>query len=67
MAPALVKAHAELDRAAVLCYRLQPFTSERQRAEYLLGLYEQLIAPLLPAPSPNGHETAQAPDNRTSA
>jgi hypothetical protein len=31
MPPALVKAHAELDRAVDLCYRPQPFTSERQR------------------------------------
>ena len=31
MPPALVKAHADLDRAVDLCYRPQPFTSERQR------------------------------------
>ena len=50
MPPAeLVKAHADLDRAVDLCYRPQPFTSERQRMEYLFGLYEQLTAPLLPA------------------
>jgi hypothetical protein len=49
MPPALVKAHADLDRAVDLCYRTQPFTSERQRVEYLFGLYEQLTAPLLPA------------------
>jgi len=48
MPPALVKAHADLDRAVDLCYRPQPFTSERQRVEYLFGLYEQLTAPLLP-------------------
>ena len=52
MPPALVKAHAELDRAVDLCYRPQPFTSERQRVEYLFGLYEQLTAPLLPASRP---------------
>ena len=52
MPPALVKAHAELDRAVDLCYRPQPFTSERQRVEYLFGLYEQLTAPLLPASAP---------------
>ena len=46
--PALVKAHADLDRAVDLCYRPQPFTSERQRVEYLFALYEQLTAPLLP-------------------
>jgi hypothetical protein len=52
MPPALVKAHAELDRAVDLCYRPQPFTSERQRVEYLFGLYEQLTTPLLPAATP---------------
>jgi hypothetical protein len=52
MPPALVKAHAELDRAVDWCYRPQPFTSERQRVEYLFGLYEQLTAPLLPATKP---------------
>ena len=52
MPPALVKAHADLDRAVDLCYRPQPFTSERQRVEYLFGLYEQLTAPLLPPAAP---------------
>jgi hypothetical protein len=33
MPPALVKAHAESDRAVDLCYRSQPFTNERQRVE----------------------------------
>jgi hypothetical protein len=46
MPPKLVKAHAELDRAVDLCYRSQPFTSERQRVEYLFWLYEKLTAPL---------------------
>ena len=52
MPPARVKAHAELDRAVDLCYRPQPFTSERQRVEYLFGLYERFTAPLLPATRP---------------
>jgi hypothetical protein len=52
MPPALAKAHAELDRAMDLCCRPQPCTSERQRVEYLFGLYEQLTAPLLPAAKP---------------
>ena len=52
MPPALVKAHAKLYLAVDLCYRPQPFTSERQRVEYLFGLYEQLTAPLLPATKP---------------
>ena len=45
MPPALVKAHAELDRTVDLCYRPQPFTSEHQRVEYLFGLYQPLTAP----------------------
>ena len=47
MPPALVKTHAELDRAVELCYRPQPFENERQRVEYLFGLYEKLVAPLI--------------------
>ena len=49
MPPALVKAHADLDRAVDLCYRPQPFQNDRQRVEYLFALYEKLTAPLLPA------------------
>jgi hypothetical protein len=49
MPPALVKAHADLDRAVDLCYRPQPFQSDRQRVEHLFALYEKLTAPLLPA------------------
>jgi len=49
MPPALVKAHAELDRAVDLCYRPQPFDNDRQRVEHLFALYEKLTAPLLPA------------------
>lgn len=47
MPPALVKAHAELDRAVELCYRPQPFESDRQRVEHLFALYEKLTAPLM--------------------
>ena len=49
MPPALVKAHAELDRAVDLCYRPEKFESDRQRVEFLFALYEKLTAPLLPA------------------
>jgi hypothetical protein len=49
MPPELVKAHAALDRAVDRCYRSQPFTTERQRVEFLFALYEKLTAPLLPA------------------
>ena len=49
MPPELVKAHAELDRAVEKCYRPEPFKSDRERVEFLFGLYEKLTAPLLPA------------------
>ena len=48
MPPDLVKAHADLDRAVDQCYRPQPFTSDRQRVEFLFALYERLSTPLLP-------------------
>jgi hypothetical protein len=47
MPPALVKAHAELDRAVDLCYRPQPFQNDRQRVEHLFALYEKLTVPLI--------------------
>jgi hypothetical protein len=42
----LSKAHAELDRAVDACYRAKPFDSDRERVEFLFGLYEKLTAPL---------------------
>jgi len=51
MPPKLLKAHEQLDRAVDQCYRKDPFTSDRQRVEYLFALYEQLTAPLLPVTS----------------
>lgn len=51
----LRKAHKALDRAVDRLYRKQKFGSDRERAEYLLGLYEQMIAPpLLPRIRPIG-------------
>jgi hypothetical protein len=47
MPPALVKAHADLDRVVELCYRPQAFQSDRQRVEFLFALYERLTAPLI--------------------
>ena len=44
----LVKAHWALDRAVDRCYRAAPFTSDRQRVEFLFALYEAIAAPLLP-------------------
>jgi hypothetical protein len=46
MPAALVKAHSALDHSVDLCYRRQPFESERQRVEFLFALYETLSAPL---------------------
>ena len=37
-----------LDRAVNRCYRRQPFTSDRQRIEFLFALYEAIAAPLIP-------------------
>jgi hypothetical protein len=50
MPPELHRAHTELDRAVEKCYRTEPFRSDRDRVEHLFRLYEQLTAPLLPAP-----------------
>jgi hypothetical protein len=45
----LYKAHVALDRAVDRCYRTQPFTSERQRVEFLFAMYEKLTIPLIAA------------------
>ena len=45
----LYKAHRALDRAVDRCYRSQPFTSDRQRVEFLFGLYEKITTPLIPS------------------
>ncbi len=42
----LLKAHQALDRSVDRCYRAAPFTSERERVEYLFQLYEAMTAPL---------------------
>lgn len=54
MPPDLVKAHAELDRVVDQCYRSAPFTSDRQRVEFLFALYEQYTSPLLPVTKKRG-------------
>lgn len=51
MPPELIDAHQRLDRAVERCYRAEPFSSDRERVEYLFALYEQLNTPLLPAPA----------------
>jgi hypothetical protein len=61
MPPSLVKAHAKLDRAVEHCYRQQPFTTDRERVEFLFSLYEKLTAPLLPAtPKTRGRRSQTA-------
>ena len=45
----LVKAHRALDIAVDRCYRREPFSSDRQRVEFLFALYERLTSPLLAA------------------
>ncbi len=42
MPKGLKQAHGELDRAVEQCYRLQPFTSDTERLEYLFKLYESM-------------------------
>ncbi len=42
----LVRAHAQLDRAVDACYRSSPFETDRQRVEFLFGLYEKITSPL---------------------
>jgi len=44
----LLKAHQHLDHAVDRAYRPQPFTTDRDRVEYLFARYEQLTAPLAP-------------------
>ncbi len=55
MPPALVAAHAELDRAVERGYRPEPFRTDRERVEFLFARYERLAAPLTaPAARPRG-------------
>jgi hypothetical protein len=42
MPKGLKQAHEELDRAVEQCYRLQPFTSDTERLEYLFKMYEEM-------------------------
>ncbi|MBQ9758854.1 MAG: class I SAM-dependent DNA methyltransferase [Opitutales bacterium] len=45
----LLRAHRELDKAVDKLYRKDPFTSERERVEFLFSLYESAASPLAPA------------------
>lgn len=46
MPPTLRRAHQRLDRVVDRLYRPKKFSSERERVEFLFGLYEKLRAPL---------------------
>ena len=50
MPKALRDAHRALDRAVDRCYRPEKFDTDRQRVEFLFGLYEKLTT-LFPAPA----------------
>ena len=43
----LRRAHEALDRAVERLYRPVAFSSDAERVEFLLGQYEEMIAPLL--------------------
>jgi len=42
MPKGLKQAHRELDEAIEKCYRLQPFTTDTERLEYLFKMYEEM-------------------------
>ena len=44
MPPKLKKAHKELDRAVDKCYTKRTFKSDKERIEFLFGLYEEYVA-----------------------
>ena len=47
MPPQLRKAHRVLDEGVDKLYRSAIFRGDRERAEHLFGLYEQLVSPLI--------------------
>lgn len=46
----LRRAHRALDGAVDKLYRRSPFSSDRERVEHLLGLYEKMMVPLAATP-----------------
>ncbi len=52
MPPELRKAHQALDKAVDRLYRRSGFSSERERIEYLLQLYENMRMPLILSTNP---------------
>jgi hypothetical protein len=65
MPPALAQAHVELDRVVELCYRRDPFKSDRERVEHLFRLYEELTAPLLPVTKKRRRRRGDRPETST--
>jgi len=57
MPPVLLKAHQALDKAVDTAYRKSPFTSERERIEYLFTEYQRLTAPLIMGRKQNKRKT----------
>jgi hypothetical protein len=62
MPPALVRAHAALNRAVDACYRPAAFPTELSRLEFLFQQYRQLQAPLLPAPAAKAKRSPRKPE-----
>ena len=52
MPPNLRRAHRDLDGAVDKLYRRSPFSSDRERVEHLLGLYEKMMVPLAASATP---------------
>ena len=46
MPPKLKKAHLELDKAVDKCYTKRTFKSDKERIEFLFGLYEEYVSEL---------------------
>lgn len=57
MPPELRRAHEALDTAVDRFYRREPFAGDRQRVEFLLGLYERQQAPLISRDRPTRRKT----------
>ena len=60
MPPDLRKAHQALDRAVDKLYQRSGFTSQRERVEHLLGLYEKMVAPLAAKAKPKRRRRKKA-------
>lgn len=56
----LRKAHQALDRAVDKLYRKSGFSSDSERVEHLLGLYEKMVAPLTAAKKTKGVKKRKA-------